>query len=280
VQRYDLRRALFPLDARNFTRGQAVGGQPAPGPPGGIERVVVGGLDENTAYYFALRSFDQADNGSPPSNPASVEIPPGLPEAVVDLRVVSSGDTTVTLRWTAPGDDGRTGRPRAYLLRAAESPISQSSFDSAPVAATVAAGADPGGIESATLTGVLRGHRYWVALRAEDDASNRSGLSNVVSTWIGPLAARTGVAIAFGEAPARLPLSLYWQGAGPGVQQEIRIYDVGGRLEQQIQLGAGTEGVLSWDGRDRSGRTVPAGLYFVRLVSGGASARKKVVLLR
>ena len=48
------------------------------------------------------------------------------------------------------------------------------------------------------------------------------------------------------------------------------------------ETGAGGAATLavSWDGRDESGRDVPAGLYFVRVTRDGRTQTEKVVLLK
>jgi flagellar hook assembly protein FlgD len=40
------------------------------------------------------------------------------------------------------------------------------------------------------------------------------------------------------------------------------------------------EFVLSWDGRDETGREVGSGIYFARLVSSDFTATRKMLLLR
>jgi hypothetical protein len=59
------------------------------------------------------------------------------------------------------------------------------------------------------------------------------------------------------------------------------IYDAQGRLQRVLggEAAAGELGLL-WDGRDAAGRVAPAGLYFVRIASGGAEWRGRVLRLR
>ncbi len=62
----------------------------------------------------------------------------------------------------------------------------------------------------------------------------------------------------------------------------LAIYNVAGRLVKALvseNREAGRYEVL-WDGRDRSGNAVPNGVYLFRLSAGGASAIKKVMLIR
>jgi len=64
-----------------------------------------------------------------------------------------------------------------------------------------------------------------------------------------------------------------------GTEPVLRIYDVRGALVQDIPL-AGSSGVATWDGRDRSGGTTPAGVYFLQLVAGGDHRSLRVVRLQ
>ena len=60
---------------------------------------------------------------------------------------------------------------------------------------------------------------------------------------------------------------------------KVGIYDVLGRLVRDWRVGFG-EGKMEWDGRDRFGRFVSSGVYFVRLEVGDVSRTKKVVFVR
>jgi len=61
----------------------------------------------------------------------------------------------------------------------------------------------------------------------------------------------------------------------------LGVYDAQGRLQRAFS-GEAAAGELSllWDGRDAEARVAPAGLYFVRIASGGAEWRGRVLRLR
>ena len=72
----------------------------------------------------------------------------------------------------------------------------------------------------------------------------------------------------------------YWL-ARPG-PVFLAVHDVRGRmtavlLDRDHEAG---EFVQTWDGRDRSGREVPAGIYFACLRAGDFTAARKMLLLR
>ena len=90
-------------------------------------------------------------------------------------------ETSVTLGWTAPGDDSTSGRAWRYDLRWATTPIvSAADFIAAQPLAVMPVPHDAGTAESFTVTGLLPATDYWFALVTLDESGNRSGLSNVL----------------------------------------------------------------------------------------------------
>jgi len=62
----------------------------------------------------------------------------------------------------------------------------------------------------------------------------------------------------------------------------LKIYDVTGRLVRELvseSLAAGPHSRV-WQGRDNSGRQVPSGAYYVRLVTNGMVDSRKIMLLK
>jgi hypothetical protein len=69
---------------------------------------------------------------------------------------------------------------------------------------------------------------------------------------------------------------------GVGEIAEVVVYDVRGRhvrtlVEGRRVAGAGS---VAWDGTGARGEKVPAGVYFVRMVSGAHEVTRRIVLLR
>jgi flagellar hook assembly protein FlgD len=97
----------------------------------------------------------------------------------------------------------------------------------------------------------------------------------------GALAGRAGIALGARPLPASGDVVLDWQGdparSGP---QWLHVHDASGRLLVRVALGSEPGGSFTWNGRDREGRRLPAGLYFVRLVSGSRHADARVVFVR
>ncbi|HEX7879212.1 MAG TPA: FlgD immunoglobulin-like domain containing protein, partial [Candidatus Eisenbacteria bacterium] len=62
----------------------------------------------------------------------------------------------------------------------------------------------------------------------------------------------------------------------------LSIFDPRGRRVSRTESGSLEPGrhELAWDGRDDSGDTVPAGIYFVRVVAGNQADERKIVRVR
>jgi len=94
----------------------------------------------------------------------------------------------VTLRWTAPGDDGMAGRAVWYDLRySRRGAITDSNFDAAKHY-EIAFPAPGGSIEQVTVSGLRAGTQYWFALRAADEVPlwSRESTSPFVVTLRSP----------------------------------------------------------------------------------------------
>ena len=206
------------------------------------------------------------------------------PAAVVDLRVAVRTDSSVSLTWTGTGEDGTVGRPNRYVVRAALRPIDEANFATAPLQRIVPATVDAGGSEYLIFFGLEAARHYWFALKAIDVEGNLSPLSNVVAvqtTVGGPIGNREGIALAVLQQPARGNAVFFWQASpdGMGTEQRIVIYDVTGRRVRSMHVGRDAGGRHTWDGRDTEGRSVPAGLYHARLLSGSFHTQTRLVLL-
>ena len=207
-----------------------------------------------------------------------------IPGRVADLRVVARTDSSVALAWTATGADGSIGRPELYAVRGALAPLNETAFATAPLRRVTPATVDAGGGETLAFPGLASATRYWFGLKAVDAQGNTSLLSNVVEVQTevgGPLRGRVGIALGVAPRPSRGVAEFFWQAAAGGEagRQSIHIFDVTGRRLRVLEVGTGPGGRLTWDGRDAEGHSVPAGLYFARLLSGSFHIQTRLVLL-
>jgi hypothetical protein len=108
---YDIRFSTSPISTANWGSATQVTGEPAPAAPGTAQNYIVRGLSRQVAYYFAIRTVDDAGNLSALSNVPSATTPDGMsPSAIVDLGVslvAGSGPAAAS----APGDANEGPRP-------------------------------------------------------------------------------------------------------------------------------------------------------------------------
>ncbi|TSA25240.1 T9SS C-terminal target domain-containing protein [bacterium] len=120
-------------------------------------------------YYMAL-SYEEIQDSIPPA-------------PVTDLQVTVSflSFTSLTLEWTAPGDDGMEGTASYYDIRYSTSAISESNWAVA-VQCTGEPIPQPAGSTETFIVGGLSGNTtYYFALKTADEVLNWSGISNCAS---------------------------------------------------------------------------------------------------
>jgi hypothetical protein len=126
-----------------------------------------------------VAGFIQATAAHASLNPKGSDTTP--PAAVTDLAASDPNIHSVQLTWTAPGDDGHSGRAARYDVRYSASPITEANWEKA-----IEAGDElyqkPAGKPMLYQANQLKtGATYYFALKTTDSSGNISGLSNVVS---------------------------------------------------------------------------------------------------
>ena len=108
------------------------------------------------------------------------------PAEVTDLAVTGSALSSVTLAWTATGNDGLTGTAGSYDVRYSTSFISDANWGMAAQAVGEPNPHVSGSMETFTVPGLSSDITYHFALKVKDNVGNESGLSNVVEGSTGP----------------------------------------------------------------------------------------------
>lgn len=103
------------------------------------------------------------------------------PSTIQDLHTISVSDSSATLQWTAPGNDGAIGTASIYDLRYSESPIDQGNWSAAGGAADEPNPALGGSQQVHIVSGLSDSTTYYFALRTYDGAGNASELSNLAT---------------------------------------------------------------------------------------------------
>ncbi len=181
---YDLRYSTAPITDGTWNSTTPVAGLPSPKPSGQPETFTVSGLSAGTAYYFALKVRDEVYNWSGLSNvPSGATVPSQdttPPANVTTLAVTATTGTSVTLSWTAVGDDGNSGTATTYDLRRSSSVITDSTWSSNVPVSGLPVPKPAGQNESFTVSGLTPGTTYYFALKVADEVNNWSGLSNIL----------------------------------------------------------------------------------------------------
>jgi len=139
----------------------------------------------------------------------------------------SSRAGSVTLTWTAPGEDSLTGRASRYDLRCSTQMITPEDFLQATEAPAMPLPAIPGTTQSYVFDGLPTGVTCYFAIKTADQAGNWSAMSNVISrvpqgtipipaspTLMSPADGATGVATG---------LTLAWQTSGGATSYRLQV---------------------------------------------------------
>ncbi|MCB1185144.1 right-handed parallel beta-helix repeat-containing protein [bacterium] len=182
--RYDLRQVAAADRATAWDAWTPLPAPTADAASGGTHTHVVGGLQAGQAYAFRLSASTDGRTWSAPApaalGVAAADHDPFAPAAITDLAVWSATETSLTLGWSATGDDLETGTAASYEVRWSTTPLDAENF----AAATLVAGepapvAEAPGVLGITLTGLAAGTTYYCAVVARDDEEQASDLSNV-----------------------------------------------------------------------------------------------------
>lgn len=149
------------------------------------------------------------------------------PAAVSDLAVTAVTDSSATLVWTAPGDDGDAGRAAAYEVRHSPDPIlTEGDFGAATAIAAPGPPAAAGVVEELVIGGLLQKETYHFAVRARDEQGNWSGISNATQAELlpGPFSLRLTVVDDTGAPVEGIAARLYVPipGVGPDAEAAPR----------------------------------------------------------
>ncbi|MFA4864026.1 MAG: T9SS type A sorting domain-containing protein, partial [Bacteroidales bacterium] len=102
------------------------------------------------------------------------------PAEVNDLAALANTTNSITLQWTASGDNGISGTAFLYDIRYSTESITPENFEAAIQAENEPSPAEAGNTESFTIKDLDFSTRYYFAMKVRDRQFNFSGLSNIV----------------------------------------------------------------------------------------------------
>lgn len=158
------------------------------------------------------------------------------------LTAPAATPTSVTLNWTAPGDDGTNGTAAQYDIRYSLSTITDANWNSATQVAGEPTPQSAGTPETFDVTGLTPGTTYYFAIKAADEIPNWSTISNVVIKATEPENTPPAViANLITLNPTTGSIALRW--TAPGDDGTIGI-----AAQYDIRYATSSSVVAAWDG--------------------------------
>ncbi|RKX43917.1 MAG: hypothetical protein DRP27_07600, partial [Thermotogae bacterium] len=124
-----------------------------------------------TGYQSATSSATVNERATTTVNFTLTPIPADTtpPSAVIDLSTSNPTSHSITLTWTAPGDDGNNGTASEYDIRYSTSEITEENWNSATQCTGEPAPKPAGSSETFTVTGLSPNTTYYFALKTADE---------------------------------------------------------------------------------------------------------------
>ncbi len=249
-----------------FRDAKPIADTTAPAPAGTREVRIYGGFSLGKRYYFALRTYDDANHASAISNVTSI-IPVPVELATFAAHVL--GDSVV-LTWTTASESQNLGFSVERALGEGK-PFKEIGFVEG--AGTSAEPHEYTFSDHPPGPGV-----YWYRLR-QIDTDGTASISKAVRVTVAPTDFRLLAAF---PSPFNAQTRIRFRTLAAGTAT-LSIFSTTGRLVWKTELQVAEPGSheLVWEGRDAAGRSLPSGVYFVRLTTPNRTTGiTKVVLVR
>jgi len=211
--------------------------------------------------------------------------------AAVSVIADSVTPTTITITWTAPGDNGTLGTAAIYDIRYSTTPINSGNWDDCIQAANEPTPQPYGSPESYTITDLIPDTWYYIAIIAADEALNWSDLSNVIAVKTESMS--LDVETDEYALPDDFHLAQnYPNPFNPSTRIEfsipvtahvtISIFNTLGQKTATIidEIKPAGNYSITWDGVDMYGQKVSSGIYIYRIKADNYADSKKMALVQ
>ncbi len=213
------------------------------------------------------------------------------PEQLSELRIDGATASSVTLGWTAPGDDGSIGRASSYEVRRNSAPLSSQNWNASTAYGSAVVPSAAGTDEALTWGSLPSGVWMYFGLRAIDESGNAGAIRSSMCIKLGnpvTLCENGERALPWAEEIVGLDmqirnpmkvshgLHLLVKSPLPGLAR-LELLDVGGRrvLDEALEFGvSGWQDVIFAGARD-----LRPGVYLLRLSRGQERVVRRAVIL-
>ncbi|MCK4555108.1 MAG: fibronectin type III domain-containing protein, partial [Candidatus Aenigmarchaeota archaeon] len=179
ADQYDIRYSTALITEANWALAAQALGEPVPSSPGTGESFVVNGLNVDITYYFAIKTADEVPNWAGVSNsPSGTTTDETPPADITDLATGNPTMTSITLTWTAPGDNGNSGTATTYDIRNYTVSITEANWALATQLTGEPIPSVAGSGETFIVTGLSQSTTYYFAIKTADEVPNWAGVSN------------------------------------------------------------------------------------------------------
>src|SRR5258705_4871451 len=173
---------------------------------------------------------------------------------------------SVSLSWTATGDDGMTGQATAYELRFSTTPVPADTagwWSSATPAGVLPAPQTSGTRQTYTMSGLPTGTTYYFVLRVGDEGPNWSSYSNVAAKTTGSGGGTLATPGSFAASAVGGGVQLTWTEPTSDASEGYHLYRSSGSVvESSIATNAlGTDSYTDSDVTDSTSYTYRIACY-------------------
>lgn len=141
-------------------------------------------LLDNTTYYWQVKALNEFGFSDWSISRSFTTLDNTAPSTIADLQISDTSETSATLTWTAPGNNGNTGTASSYDMRFANDISTITSWDSATQVTSEPTPQIAGSAETMTVTGLELENWYYFGIKTTDDAGNISLISNIDSIFL------------------------------------------------------------------------------------------------
>ncbi len=137
------------------------------------------GLVNGTLYYYKAFSYDTVLNYSSGAQASATALDAAPPAAITNLSATPVSARSISLSWTAVGDNGNIGTAASYDARYSLAAITAANFSTATQINGEPTPKASGGAESMIVTGLVGDKTYYFAIKAVDSSGNNGAISNL-----------------------------------------------------------------------------------------------------